>query len=192
MPHQCLQCGQAFEQGSADLLKGCPGCGGTRFFYSAKPVPESEREALKEQQSADVKSVIMQLLSENPDASPADVLKSRSWDEWVQLKEDAPPAEGAAPPAPAPEESAAPSEDEAADAAKLANAVREAAERASAPRGARERPGTVHVSAPGEYELDVEALMARDPIVIEKDGTFMIHLPSAFDGDKKSKRRARS
>ncbi|MEA2055536.1 MAG: Zn-ribbon containing protein, partial [Candidatus Thermoplasmatota archaeon] len=27
MPHQCLKCGKIFEEGSTQLLKGCPDCG---------------------------------------------------------------------------------------------------------------------------------------------------------------------
>ncbi len=34
MPHQCTTCGHAFDDGSKDMLGGCPACGGTKFqFY---------------------------------------------------------------------------------------------------------------------------------------------------------------
>ena len=37
MPHQCLKCGKIFEEGSTQLLKGCPDCDGNRFFFTKEP-----------------------------------------------------------------------------------------------------------------------------------------------------------
>ncbi|MDI6718925.1 MAG: Zn-ribbon domain-containing protein [Methanomicrobiales archaeon] len=39
MPHKCTTCGREFEDGSTEILKGCPSCGGKKFLY----VRESER-----------------------------------------------------------------------------------------------------------------------------------------------------
>ncbi len=39
MPHKCTKCGREFEDGSTEILKGCPSCGGKKFLY----VRESER-----------------------------------------------------------------------------------------------------------------------------------------------------
>ncbi|MDD3621079.1 MAG: Zn-ribbon domain-containing protein [Methanofollis sp.] len=33
MPHKCTRCGREFEDGSTDILKGCPSCGGKKFLY---------------------------------------------------------------------------------------------------------------------------------------------------------------
>ncbi len=33
MPHQCTDCGQGFDDGSKEMLSGCPNCGGTKFQY---------------------------------------------------------------------------------------------------------------------------------------------------------------
>ena len=46
MPHQCLGCGFAFEEGSSALLQGCPECKGTKFFYSAQEVDADERQRI--------------------------------------------------------------------------------------------------------------------------------------------------
>jgi len=43
MPHQCLKCGTVFEEGSAQLLKGCPDCGGNRFFFTKEALNEKQR-----------------------------------------------------------------------------------------------------------------------------------------------------
>lgn len=39
MPHKCVKCGREFEDGSTDILKGCPSCSGKKFLY----VREEER-----------------------------------------------------------------------------------------------------------------------------------------------------
>ena len=49
MPHQCLKCGSVFADGSPEILRGCPECDGTRFFFTEKPLSDDERNRLKEQ-----------------------------------------------------------------------------------------------------------------------------------------------
>jgi predicted nucleic acid-binding Zn-ribbon protein len=33
MPHQCTDCGRSFDDGSTEMLSGCPDCNGTTFQY---------------------------------------------------------------------------------------------------------------------------------------------------------------
>jgi len=33
MPHQCTNCGRTFEDGSTEMLSGCPDCGGNKFQF---------------------------------------------------------------------------------------------------------------------------------------------------------------
>ena len=46
MPHQCTDCARQFDDGSKEMLSGCPNCGGTKFQFlpdgqaSADPSPE--------------------------------------------------------------------------------------------------------------------------------------------------------
>jgi predicted nucleic acid-binding Zn-ribbon protein len=39
MPHKCTKCGREFREGSTEILKGCPSCGGKKFLF----VREAER-----------------------------------------------------------------------------------------------------------------------------------------------------
>ena len=41
MPHKCIKCGREFEDGSTQILRGCPSCSGKKFLY----VKEDERHA---------------------------------------------------------------------------------------------------------------------------------------------------
>jgi predicted nucleic acid-binding Zn-ribbon protein len=40
MPHQCTNCGHVFEDGSKEMLSGCPDCGGNKFQYHPGAVPD--------------------------------------------------------------------------------------------------------------------------------------------------------
>jgi len=44
MPHQCTNCGHVFEDGSKEMLSGCPDCGGNKFQYHPGEVPEEPPE----------------------------------------------------------------------------------------------------------------------------------------------------
>ncbi|WP_324755834.1 OapC/ArvC family zinc-ribbon domain-containing protein [Haloarcula sp. GH36] len=41
MPHQCTNCGRAFEDGSKEMLSGCPDCGGNKFQFRPDGVDSS-------------------------------------------------------------------------------------------------------------------------------------------------------
>lgn len=168
MPHQCLGCGRAFANGSMELLKGCPGCRGTRFFYTDTVLDDAGRAAKAKQAGGDLRAVLEQMAQEERLDTSA-LLSAKTFDEWLQPQPSkaAPPsaAEPAAEPAPpAPEPEPTPM----------------AAPAPSTPEP--ERPvGTVQVHEPGSYSLDIDRLLAASPIIIEKEGVYMIHLASAFE-----------
>jgi len=43
MPHQCTACGHVFEDGSKEMLSGCPECGGTKFQFHPEGADISEQ-----------------------------------------------------------------------------------------------------------------------------------------------------
>ena len=45
MPHQCTNCGHVFDDGSKEMLSGCPDCGGNKFQYHPGEVPEEPEDA---------------------------------------------------------------------------------------------------------------------------------------------------
>lgn len=42
MPHQCTNCGHVFEDGSKEMLSGCPECSGKKFQYHPGEVSDEE------------------------------------------------------------------------------------------------------------------------------------------------------
>ncbi len=300
MPHQCLKCGELFADGSSQILRGCPECQGTRFFYTEEALEEKERAKLLKQGEADIKTILEELThgddapgkestvhdvpdddpaettfeavgtrtetrKKPPQAPPAQETKvlpgnkllvklrkrklakrmqkataSRGWDyeapepESVggprpeapeepsdQDEEDSsgglggipvigkPDAEAPWPassdepeeaspsiervsygdePEPTPEPEAqdapAPPASRAPDVPKFE--IREVAE--SDDEGV---PETVRIDAPGEYAIDVKRLLEEAPIVVQKDGSYLIHLPSLFEGEDKQRAKGR-
>ncbi len=77
MPHQCLNCGKVFEDGSADILKGCPVCGGKKFFYTKKPLSEKERQKLLKESEVDMES-INEIIKARAD--------EKSEEEWLHIE----------------------------------------------------------------------------------------------------------
>jgi predicted nucleic acid-binding Zn-ribbon protein len=47
MPHQCTNCGRAFDDGSKEMLSGCPDCGGNKFQFhpGGDEVPDEPTDA---------------------------------------------------------------------------------------------------------------------------------------------------
>jgi len=49
MPHQCTNCGRVFDDGSTEMLSGCPDCGGNKFQFqpdrdAAETPPDPDAE----------------------------------------------------------------------------------------------------------------------------------------------------
>lgn len=187
MPHQCLSCGHAFAEGSSALLAGCPKCKGTRFFYSAETIGEDERRRLQNKAQTDLRQVVADVLREAaPEAARELEAEAAQADGWAELSPKdlrrivkKVQAETKARPAPA-----APAADVNSP-ARLAEA-RRARERILAEMAGQESedsvPDTITVGDDGSYTLDVKGLLEKDPIVVHKDGAYLIHLPSLFQG----------
>jgi len=185
VPHQCLSCGFAFEEGSSALLKGCPECKGTRFFYTAEAVDADKRKQIALDAKDDLRQVVTELLAE---AAPETAEKLRAQadaDGWTELRpkdlrrlvkqvqaeaKQADVQTGLDPEAPI-----APSEH-----AKRRQQAAEAAKRMLAETDEEAKPDTVTVGETGQYAIDVRGLLEKDPLVIQKDGAYLIHLPSLF------------
>jgi len=40
MPHECTNCGRVFDDGSKEMLSGCPNCGGNKFQFRPSSAPD--------------------------------------------------------------------------------------------------------------------------------------------------------
>lgn len=235
MPHQCLNCGETFADGSSDLLKGCPGCEGTRFFFTEDPLDEEEREELQEQTGKNVQEMLEDVLedADKPDRG-SDIWSREAWEDWIRLRrngadeaeieteikkelgvdddtgvafepltsdeekqdlreseavqvslEDVQETEAPAPEA-AGADDAAEHNGDGLEPAIVDEAADQAAIEAATESDVGGRPSTLNITEPGQYEIDVQRLMEDSPVIVERDGSYVIHLPSVFErGNKK-------
>jgi uncharacterized protein len=72
MPHQCVRCGILYEDGAAEILKGCS-CGSRFFFFvnqahldKMKSMTVNLTEPERDQIEHDVKDIIGELLEDKP------------------------------------------------------------------------------------------------------------------------------
>jgi len=174
MPHQCLKCGRIFEEGSSQLLRGCPDCGGNRFFFTKQPLDENERDVISKEVNKDITTRIMDSLADkNKEAinTPG---------KWVSIK---------------PKEirkiiEEKISEEEAKKEVKLEEQEpvepiddehrKSVIEKIKSEIDEHESPETIDIEKPGKYNIDLKGLLENEPIIIQKDGTYTIHLPSVF------------
>lgn len=184
MAHQCLACGHLFVDGSSAILQGCPDCKGTRFFYTQEPLPESERRALADRAQKDLRQVVSELLKASATGDGSDLEKKarsgqlRPGDLRPLLKQVADTQARA-------ERNAKPTWENPAVEPYVVHAKVEEArarvEKQLAEAGkAPEHPDTVNIRKPGQYEIDVGALLEGNPIVVHRDGAYHIHLASLF------------
>jgi len=206
MAHQCLQCGASCPDGSAELLKGCS-CGGTRFFYTQVALPKEEREQLMKQANKDIRSILQELVQQHEGPARPDyedpIWGHEARKAWLQVdaKKLAAHEADAVQPANGPAAEAKPEKSEPHHPhhteQKHLEEFKQAAARAQAqpapakparvahplaqikePRDAK--PEVVVVQEPGSYDIDVEQLLDNSPVVVRRDGVYVVHLPSVF------------
>lgn len=170
MPHQCLKCGHVFEEGSSQLLKGCPDCGGNRFFYTKKPLNEKQRQNITEKVGEDINSAIIDLLDGNKD-----IIDNSG--KWAEIK---PKDVKKAVEKHLEKKKIKPDKKENIDAITDENYRKKAIEEVESEMDFSMDPETIDIEKPGRYKIDIKGLLEEEPIIIQKDGSYTIHLPSIF------------
>ncbi len=177
MPHQCLKCGRVFEEGSQQLLKGCPNCGGNRFFFTKQPLDQHQRESISQKVEKDITAKIMDALAEKHKDSAFN--KSGKWiplkpKEIREILQDRIQTDG--------EESTDSYEEpiQPIQSSEDQNDRAEVIDQIKAEVDEYQSPETIDIEKPGQYNIDLKGLLEKEPIIIQKDGTYTIHLPSVF------------
>ena len=172
MPHQCLKCGKIFEEGSAQLLKGCPDCSGNRFFFTKEPLDEKQRAAITEEVGKDINSAIMNLMGsegENLIEKQGDWVKIKPKDVRKVIKKHL-----------TKEKRTESEKKEDIDILTDDDYRSEKIEEIQAQSDYSDKPETINIERPGSYKIDLKGLLEEEPIIIQKDGSYTIHLPSLF------------
>ncbi len=173
MPHQCLKCGKIFEQGSSQLLKGCPECGGNRFFFTKEPLNDEQREKITDEVGKDINDTIVELMG-----SKGEKIVDKSG-KWVNIKpKDIRKAmqkhlsES--------QEKTLSKSNENVDILTDEKYRKERIERIKSEIQQDRKLETIGIERSGSYKIDIKGLLEEEPIIIQKDGSYTIHLPSLF------------
>ncbi len=173
MPHQCLKCGKIFEQGSSQLLKGCPECGGNRFFFTKEPLNDKQREKITDEVGKDINDTIVELMG-----SQGEKIVDKSG-KWVNIKpKDIRKAmqkhlsEN--------QEKTLSKSNENVDILTDEKYRKERIERIKSEIQQDRKLETIGIECSGSYKIDIKGLLEEEPIIIQKDGSYTIHLPSLF------------
>ena len=179
MPHQCLKCGKVFEEGSAQLLKGCPDCGGNRFFFTKKPLDELERQKITDEVGQDINSAIMEMM-EAEDKELAD-----KKGDWVNIK---PKHIRKAMKKHMSEKRVKTDKKEDIEVVTGEEYRKSIIKKIQNEADHSDTPETIDIEKPGKYKLDLKGLLEEEPIIIQKDGSYTIHLASIFKMIDKEKK----
>ena len=173
MPHQCLKCGKTFEQGSSQLLKGCPECGGNRFFFTKEPLDEKQRQKITEEVGKDINETLIEIMG-----SEGEKIVDKSG-KWVNIKpKDIRKAMEKH--LSEKKEKIIPDNKENVDILTDEKYRRERINKIKSEMQQERRLETIGIERPGSYKIDIKGLLEEEPIIIQKDGSYTIHLPSLF------------
>ena len=171
MPHQCLKCGKVFEEGSAQLLKGCPDCGGNRFFFTKEALNEKQRTEIIKEAGRDINDAIMKLIGKE-----SEKLAEKQGD-WVKIK---PKDIRKAMKKHLSDKKIATEKKEDIDIITDEDFRKASIEKIESEIEQTDTPETIDIEQHGKYKIDIKGLLEEEPIIIQKDGSYTIHLPSIF------------
>jgi predicted nucleic acid-binding Zn-ribbon protein len=175
MPHQCLKCGKIFEEGSSQLLKGCPDCGGNRFFFTKKPLDKKERDIITRKVGTDINTKIFDIIGKEN----GDIIDKSG--KWISMK---------------PKDIRKAFEKHIINDVKKKDKIQDKNEEIEQINNKKYKekkleklkqemkesktPETIDIEHSGKYRIDLKGLLEEEPIIIQKDGSYIIHLPSIF------------
>lgn len=179
MPHQCLKCGKIFEEGSSQLLKGCPVCNGNHFFYTKEPLNEENRKSLNEKLNKDINSKLAQIINDQA----KDLMKDTNWIN-IKSKDLNEEIEKCL----AKTKKIIPDNKENIEIITEEKYRKEIIKKIETENNQSNEPETINIEEPGKYRIDIKGLLEEEPIIIQKDGSYTIHLPSVFKMINKEKK----
>jgi predicted nucleic acid-binding Zn-ribbon protein len=210
MPHQCTNCGRGFDDGSKEMLSGCPDCGGNKFQFQpsgSDSAPTSE-EPPEPPEPPGTNSTVAETVGKTA-ATVRDIVGGNG-DEPTVGAEAADTAEGRIDAATAGTEDSAQasargeivSPDELPDHTgggdhqlEPVGSTAEPATESSADDEADDRPDleelrkelnnqfeSIKVLEPGQYELNLMELYDREEYIValEEDGRYSIQVPETI------------
>jgi len=165
MPHQCTGCSRVFDDGSKEMLSGCPDCGGNKFQFipdsATSSQPAGHTEPTEPTQSGDTRYIEA---DDETAATREDRAQATARSAIVSEHElPAEPQTVAETPSPEPDEAPP------ADTPGLSELRKEL----------NQQFESIKILQPGEYELNLMELYDREEYIIalKEDGRYVIEVP---------------
>jgi predicted nucleic acid-binding Zn-ribbon protein len=208
MPHQCTDCGRTFDDGSTEMLSGCPDCGGTTFQYRPEgtetadtgtpadpPVPEGPADGSVARTVGSAATAVRDLVGGGRDtADPPDRRESGASGPSETADSDDGPEDAAQ--ASARSEVVTPENLPPAPDSPATTDAPSSSGSAGDESGSRDRPDlqtlraelndqfeSIRVLEPGQYELNLMELYDREEYIIalQEDGKYTIQVPERWN-----------
>ncbi|KYH27011.1 hypothetical protein HAPAU_08990 [Halalkalicoccus paucihalophilus] len=157
MPHQCTECGHSFEDGSKEMLSGCPECGGNKFQF----LPEGARRPDEPESEPDPTP---EPSDERPASSGTPDREDRAQADARSSVVDADELSEAAS-----EPASEPDADDRPDLSQLREELNDQFE-------------SIRIVDHGQYELNLMELYKREEFIIalQENGRYVIEVPESF------------
>ncbi len=198
MPHQCTGCGYVFEDGSKEMLSGCPDCGGNTFQFHPKgaTVPEDPDATPPEREGGRVgdtvgkaTSTVRGLVGDEPEAGAPepptpDGEPEPEPDDPTPTGEDAAQASARGDVVPADELPDPPEQEAPADGRVVREPTGERPSLEELREELNEQFESIRIVEPGEYELNLMGLYNREEYVValKENGRYVIQMPDDWMG----------
>lgn len=159
MPHQCTTCGEVFEDGSKEMLAGCPVCDGNKFQFL--PGDATESPGTESPKGETEEDDILEAPVETDVAEDSAQASARS---TIVSEDELPQTNNATQSIDSVDTVTEPSPDPSEVKAQL-----------------NEQFESIRILKPGQYELNLMELFDRDEYIValEEDGRYVINVPSS-------------
>jgi len=159
MSHKCLRCGAIYQDNDSNILRGCSNCGSIFFLYMKSQQEEQQLRKIEEELQKKDTSFEEELAKQLTQKKPATIAATEEVSYELEMPEVA--------------------ESQPAMPKMSRQAMKEAAKKI---KGQKFGIETIRVPREGVYEINIEALLEKRPIIVlEKGKVYFIHLPSAFE-----------
>ena len=191
MPHECVSCGDVFDDGSDEVFDGCPSCGGTKFFY-VKEVAASETQSSEDVSAsadgAESTESIPETVPDTDEPEPVAETQTGSGDDRGIVEADSEYETGFGGRLDEKDEGGeSDGVDEADDLKEVGSSDAASGFRRARADEARDELmdqfETIRIVEPGSYELNLMNLYEEDEkiIALQEDGRYQVSLPTGLD-----------
>lgn len=178
MPHQCTECGHTFEDGSKEMLSGCPECGGNTFQFlpngvepedDSDPDPPTDRSHTDDSARSHTDSDQPPAREPNHIEKPTPTGDASEREDSAQANARSSMVEADELPQTASESEPAPGPEETPDLSQLREELNDQFE-------------SIRIVDHGQYELNLMELYKREEFIIalQENGRYVIEVPESF------------